>query len=251
MSETYSALLIDDEEASLEMLEILLKKNCPQISEIHLANNAQEASVMILRKKPDIVFTDIKMPGLSGIDLLNSFPEKNFKSIIVTAFPDFGIEAVKAGANDYLIKPIISYELIDAVQKITLLISKERIAITSAKIEPVADHKHSEKLLIKDLNGTILINYDDIIFFEAINNYTNIHCINGHKYLSPKTLKFHEGATHHPSFYRIHKSFLINVDYVDKYVAGNDRSLYLKGGHLVKVAVNKRGDFRRFLQRKM
>ena len=251
MSANYSVLLIDDEGASLEVLEILLKKNCPKISEIYTASNVEDASIIILRKKPDIVFTDIKMPGMSGIDLLNSFKEKNFKSIIVTAYPNFGIDAIKAGANDYLIKPIISHELVDAVNKIITVIEKEqRQEVLSNKLENPVDIKQVEKLFIKDVVGTIVLNYDSIVYMEAANNYTTIYCNDGKKYISPKTLKIHEDLARHPSFFRIHKSYLINIDYLEKYVVGSARQLYLKGGYKVTVAVNKRGDFKRFLQGK-
>src|SRR6478752_8836819 len=112
-----SAVIIDDEQNNIDNLEILLAQYCPQVTIVGKALNAVEGETVILQHNPDIVFLDIQMPGKNGFELLQSLPTHHFELIFVTAFDQYGIQAVKFSALDYLLKPINTEELKTAVHK--------------------------------------------------------------------------------------------------------------------------------------
>eukprot|EP01136_Pigoraptor_vietnamica_P022812 Opistho-1_new@74302 len=112
------AILIDDEIANLENLQTLLKKHCPQVDIIAIAQNVADAIIAIEKNQPHLVFLDIQMGEQTGFDVLGQLPKRNFEVIFVTAYDHYGIQAVKFAALDYLLKPIDIEELIHAVNKV-------------------------------------------------------------------------------------------------------------------------------------
>lgn len=244
----YSALILDDEIASINTLKILLEKNCKQISIIYTAQTINDASIIILRKKPDIVFSDIKMPEMNGIDFLNSFKPKTFKSIIVTAYNDYGIKAIKAGVNDYLIKPIISCELIEAVNNIIELIEVDKKTLISQDVSIKNDFS-SDKIVVKNGTENVIVGFEEIIMMFAMNNYTKLFLLNGEKYLAPHTLKWFQEKVPKSFFYRIHKSYLININFIESYSLSNDRCVNLAGGNVAKLATNKIAEFKKLVNK--
>jgi two-component system, LytTR family, response regulator len=122
-----SSIIIDDELNNIENLKSLLNKYCHEITIVASAINADEGVVLIKNHKPDLVFLDIQMPGKSGFDMLNIFPQINFEIIFITAYDQYGIQAIKFSALDYLLKPIVIEELKNAVHKaINKIVSKKR-----------------------------------------------------------------------------------------------------------------------------
>src|SRR5215831_12433171 len=111
------AIIIDDEQNNIDNLRILLSNYCSQVQTVATALNAIEGARVIQLHHPDLVFLDIQMPGKNGFDMLQSLPSSNFEIIFVTAFDQYGIQAVKFAAIDYLLKPIKPDELITAVKK--------------------------------------------------------------------------------------------------------------------------------------
>lgn len=244
----YSALILDDEIASINTLKILLEKKCKQISIIYTAQTINEASIIILRKKPDIVFSDIKMPEMNGLDFLNSFKQKTFKSIIVTAYNDYGIKAIKAGVNDYLIKPIISDELSEAVNRVIEQIELDRKPLNFIENSDNNDVT-TDKIIIKDELENIILGYNEIIMMVALNNYTKIFLLNGKNYVAPHTLKWFEEKAPKNLFYRIHKSYLINISFIESFSLSKDRKVNLVGGNVARIAANKTGEFKKLLKK--
>jgi two-component system LytT family response regulator len=113
----YKALIIDDEPKLRKVLEFKLAKYCPDIQLVGTAGNAEEAFTEIKNLKPDIIFLDISMPGESGFDLLNRFDSIDFEIIFVTGFNDYVLDALKVSAVDYLLKPVVTANLVAAVEK--------------------------------------------------------------------------------------------------------------------------------------
>lgn len=245
----YSALIIDDEIASINSLKMLLEKHCPKISTIHTSQNVNDASLIILRKKPNIVFSDIKMPDMNGIDFLKSFNNEKFKSIVVTAYTEFGLMSLQAGVSDYLVKPILSSELIDSVNKIIKDIESESTEKSGEPDTPTDKTQQANNILLKDANGTILVCFDDVVMIQAINNYSILFLANGKKHTSPHTLKWFNDTAPLTHFFRSHKSFLINIKYIEKFTITNDRKIHLANGLLADLAINKSREFKQFLKK--
>ncbi|HTE25836.1 LytR/AlgR family response regulator transcription factor [Flavitalea sp.] len=112
-----SAVIIDDEKNNIRNLELMLKQHCPQITVSGKAMSADEGIKLIGKEQPDIVFLDIQMPGENGFDMLKQIPDRSFELIFITAYDQYGIEAIKFSALDYLLKPVKTVELKTVVQK--------------------------------------------------------------------------------------------------------------------------------------
>ncbi len=207
------ALIIDDEKHSRENLNALIKSYCTQIAVVGETNSAKTAKEMINKLDPDALFLDINMPKVSGFDLLESLTEKDFCVVLVTAHNQYGIQAVKADVVDYLLKPIDILELQAAEKKLI-----EKTKFLKKHNRKNALHKNMpQKIIINHSQGFSIIDIENIIRLEANSNYTKIYVNNNSEILSSKTLKEFEDILNQDSFYRIHKSHLINLNYLKEY----------------------------------
>jgi len=226
------SIIIDDELHGRNNLHSLLKNYCPEIEVIGKCGKPVEAKKMIYDLKPDVLFLDINMPQMSGFDLLDSLAEKDFLTVFVTAHSEFGIQAVKANAVDYLLKPIDIMELQQTVKK--LLSLSENIS----SVKDTHGSKTVEKVLISHNEGTSLIECAEIIRLEGMNNYTIIH-LNGKKSLTvARTLKEFETSLPENIFFRIHKSEIINLNYVAEFTNHDGGNVTMKNG--TKLAISRR-----------
>jgi two-component system LytT family response regulator len=205
-----SSLIVDDEEYSRRNLNQLLKKHCPQVDVKATAINVNQARKAIDQIQPDLVFLDIQMPGLSGLDLLKSYSCRSFSVILVTAHPTYGIDAVKEGALDYLLKPIRVSELKTAVDKAWNQESQETWIKKHISTE-------SYKISVSHTEGVSIISVKDILYLEADNMYTTIRLLNGEMLLASKPIGDFEKVLADFNFFRIHKSYLINFRYLERY----------------------------------
>ncbi len=146
-----NAIIVDDELHGRNNLHSFLKSYCPEINVIGKAGSAPEAKKMIYELKPDVVFLDINMPQINGFDLLESLVEKNFLTVFVTAHSQYGIQAVKANAVDYLLKPIDIVELQKTVKKL--------LTISEKKPDLKETHDKKNKILVSHSDGTSLIEF--------------------------------------------------------------------------------------------
>lgn len=207
----YTAILIDDEEPGRKNLRALIEKYCPEIEVIAEAGNAAEAKEKILEMHPQALFLDINMPELNGFDLLESLNKKDFAVVFVTAHRDYGIQAVRAGAVDYLLKPIVIKELQQAVNKIVGVLEQK-------KSEPaVTDHK-PERITLGHTGGFSVVEMKDIVRLEAESNYTRVHVTGKKNYFVSKPLKVFEDSLKDNVFFRVHRSYIINLNHVKEFL---------------------------------
>ena len=211
MKDSIKAIIVDDEYPARENLNKLMEEYCPDISVIGKANNATNAKTLIENLQPDVVFLDINMPGINGFDLLESLEEKTFCLVFVTAHNEYGIQAVKANAIDYLLKPISAQELKQTAGKI-----REFLSLRHKDGIKKPDQK-STKIVITHLRGFSIYNCDEIIRLEASDNYTKIYFKEIKTVTSSKTLKDFEEILDKNTFFRIHKSHIINFNYIKGY----------------------------------
>ncbi len=207
----YTAILIDDEEPGRRNLYALLEKYCPEIEVIAEASNAAEAKEKILSLGPNVLFLDINMPELNGFDLLESLNKKDFAVVFVTAHKDYGIQAVKAGAIDYILKPIVIKELQQAVNKIVSFYDQK-------KSELVTENQKPGRITLSHTGGFSVIEMKDIIRLEAESNYTRVYVSEKRSYFVSKPLKVFEDSLKDNIFFRVHRSYIINLNHVKEFL---------------------------------
>jgi two-component system, LytTR family, response regulator len=209
--EKLTALIVDDEKLSRENLKTLIGEYCKNIEVIGEANSVKTANSKIMELEPDVLFLDINMPRQSGFDLLQSLPEYNFMVVFVTAHNEYGIQAVKVNAVDYLLKPIDINELKSAEDK---LLQRRSIKEESRLHNNYQEYK---KIIVNHSQGFSIIDIDNIVRLEASRNYTKIYLNDNTEIISSKNLKEFEDILNIKTFCRVHKSHLINLKYLREY----------------------------------
>jgi two-component system LytT family response regulator len=239
-----TAVIIDDEQNVVDNLSILLKDYCPDIRVIGTANSYREAKVVIDAKNPDLLFLDIEMPNGNGFDLLKSFSSINFQVIFVTAYSQYALNAIKASAVDYLLKPIDIDELKAAVKKVNV---KEKINDNGAinkLIESLRSGNLSHnKVAIPTMQGLEFISVSDILYCRADGHYTVIELTGNQKIVSSKGIGEYELLLPTSLFCRIHNSYLINLKHIQKYMKGKGGSVIMDNGKTIEVSTRKKDAF--------
>lgn len=236
------SILVDDETRSRTNLRQLLGEYCPSVEIAGEAASATEALKLIRQQKPDLLFLDIEMGSESGFDLLRSLNgNQNFEVIFVTAFDRYGIEAVKACAIDYLLKPINILELTAAVEKAMVQIAPRKENVRLKELIANIDRGEDEQRIAIPLMDKIeFVAISKIIRLEAEGNYTHIFLDGGKKYLVSKTLKeYHELLENH-NFLRTHQSHLINFRKISAYVKTDGGYIAMDDGSQVPISRQKR-----------
>lgn len=246
------AIIVDDEELARENLRLLLKEYCGQIDVIDTASNIVEAYDVILEKKPQVVFLDIRMPsGIEGFDLLQKFEKRDFQVVFVTAFKDYAIQAFNANAIHYILKPIDIDDLINATKKLVEYqesffednANKVRYQASLDHLSnEIIDDKKTERITLYHAKGFKIIDTKNILRLEAQGNYTTFYFVDGSKYLDSKTLKINEEVLP-TSFLRIHKSHLINLDYLSEYSSVDGYFAIMSDGKSVPVSRSRLSEF--------
>lgn len=230
MNKKIKAILVDDEADGRTVLHTLIKMYCPQIDVIGEASSGEQGLALIDELNPDLVFLDIDMPGMNGFSMLKRLKEITFEVIFVTAHHHYALKAIKHSALDYLLKPVDKTELIEAVEKF----SKTDGNKVNERMSFLLNNESKEsveltQIILNVREGYIFTDINDIIRCEADGNYTLVFLKNGEKQLACKTLKEFEHLLVQNNFWRIHKSHLINLKHLKKYVKGDG------GGNVVMI----------------
>ena len=234
------SIIVEDEEASRDILKNYLKKYCPNVQILGEASNVDKALILIRNNELDLVFLDVEMPYGNAFDLLDKVGDINFETVFVTAYNHYAIDALNAHASYYLMKPISIDELIKAVDYVTEIKIKED-ALQDQVLVPKTSHVNG-KITIPQQNGFEVINTADILYCKADDNYTEIYLNTNKKKLVSKTLKYFEDALTENSFARVHKSYLVNVNEITKYVKGKGGSVVLSNGKQIMVSASKKAE---------
>ena len=232
------SIIVEDEEASRDILNNYLKKYCPNVEVLGEASNVEEALILIRNNELDLVFLDVEMPYGNAFDLLDKVGDINFETVFVTAYNHYAIDALNAHASYYLMKPISIDELIKAVDYVSEIRTKED-ALQNQVLVPKTNMVNG-KITIPQQNGFEIINTADILYCKADDNYTEIYLNTNKKKLVSKTLKYFEEALNDSSFARVHKSYLVNVNEIVKYFKGKGGSVLLSNGKQIMVSASKK-----------
>lgn len=242
-------MIVDDEERAGDALRLMLQKFVPQVTAVAVCADARQAAALVAGLQPQILFLDIKMPHLSGFDVLQQIPKPTFKVIFTTAFNEFAIKAIRFSAFDYLLKPVDVEELIASVDR---YFSEQQEAASDERLLNNMLHNLQSgsehfRLAIPSKDGVHFILPATVVYCEAVSNYTRFHTAEGKQFLTSKTLGEYEDllAPHH--FIRCHKSFLVNKDFVDH--MDHNGLLVLKNGVRVDVSKRRKADVMRLMKR--
>lgn len=223
-------MLIDDEVNNLENLQFLIQQYCPGLQPVGTARTITEAMQVIKAQLPDLVFLDIQLAEESGFDLLRLLGDINFEVIFVTAYDQYGIQAIKFSALDYLLKPVDIGELKNAVAKATekIIAKKQNNNIVNLLSYLQRPKQESPRIALPTLKETHYIKLEEIIRCEASDNYTLFFLQNGEKIIVSKTLKEFAELLRPHSFQRIHQSHLVNLRFVKSLLKENAGMLLLQ-----------------------
>lgn len=235
-----NAIIIDDEPMARQLLNGLIRENCPNVEILDLCPNLPEGVKSIHKNKPDIVFLDIEMPGHSGLELLDFFNDAdvNFSIIFTTAYNQYAVKAFKLSAFDYILKPIDAESIIEVISRFE--INRNKIGNFSILKENLSVQNLSKKLAIHTVSSIVFIELNTICFMKADGAYTNIFLSDGSTILSSRSMKYFEQTLIElPNFIRCHKSFIVNIDHVTEYIKTDGGSLKVNNIHEVAISSEK------------
>ena len=238
-------VLIDDESNSLEMMEWLLKTYCPQVKIEAMCNAASKGIEAINKYKPDLVFLDIEMPHMNGFDMLEQFDKLFFDVVFCTAYDQFAIRAFKYSALNYLLKPIDPEDLKDTIRRIEekkTTPSKEQIELLFQNIKQTVKPT-AQRIALTTGDGMIFVPTQDILYCQAESNYTSVILAGGKKIVVSKVLKEIDEALSGPDFFRVHNSYLININQISKFVRGDGGYVVMQDGATVSISRSRRQEF--------
>ena len=236
-----TATIVDDEPYSCEALVILLERYCPNVKVLDICYSAASALASVKEQNPQILFLDIEMPHMNGFELLEKLPEINFELIFTTGYDQYAIKAIRFSALDYLLKPIDREELQKAVQKAVNSMKHplpEQIEVLLQKLNhpmiPV------NKIAIPTMEGLHMILMESIISCTSDSNYTILLLKNRQKIIASRSLKEIEEMLEDYSFARVHHSYLVNLNEVEKYMRGEGGYLLMSDGTTVDVSRSRK-----------
>ncbi len=237
------AILIDDEQRAISSLTLLLQQYCPEVEIIDAANNIPEGVIAINKGNPDVVFLDIDMPEYSGFEIMHFFQEIKFEIIFVTAYNEYALRAFEVSALDYILKPVDIDKLKSAVQKALdrkgQLAIQERLTVLKESLQ----NQQFSKIALPMSDGVVFIQTKKIAYLEADGAYTRVWLTDGSKILVSKKLKFFEEVLDNkPNFFRSHRSYMINVNYIKKY-SKSDSVIVLENDQVIAISRERKQEF--------
>jgi two-component system LytT family response regulator len=239
------AVLVDDEKNALEMMEWLLATYCPQVEIAAMCSSAEQGIEAVHTHRPDVVFLDIEMPKLNGFDMLEKFDKLFFDVVFCTAYDQFAIKAFKYSALNYLLKPVDPEDLKITVQRLEAkktIPTKEQFDLLLQNIQqPVKTTP--QRIALTTGDGLIFVPTADIIYCEAESNYTSVVLSGGKKIVVSKVLKEIDEALSGPDFYRVHSSFLININRIRKFVRGDGGYIIMDNDATVSISRSRKQEF--------
>ncbi len=245
-----NAVIIDDEENNIENLTTILHKYCTQIKVVGTAFNAQDGKELILKVNPDLVFLDIQMPGENAFQMLSTFTAFHFEIIFVSAFDNYGLQAIKFSALDYLLKPIRTSDLLAAVHKAVKRNEEKKdneLLRNLIHFVKNGDDRKIHRIALQSLKETRFVEPSKIVRCESDNSYTCFFLIDGTKITTSKPIFECEEQLIDYGFIRCHQSHIINVKMIKSWVKEDGGFVLLEDNSQVPISRNKKMELRKLL----
>jgi two-component system, LytTR family, response regulator len=228
-------LIIDDEKAIISICKnyLLERENIVIIGECESVN---EAEILINATQPDLILLDINLIGGTGFDLLKRFSNPHFKVIFITVSSDYALNAIKSGAIDYILKPIEEQELLSAVDKVLMFAENT----SSVQLQMIGDYIKGkpDRFVVRTFEAIHIVHFNELIYCQSDKGYTTFFLINGSEILVSKPLKDYESFLPTTIFARVHQSYLVNINFVDK--IRKDLMLILKNKKEIPISIRKK-----------
>jgi len=237
-------VLIDDESDALSVLRSLLNKYCPNIDIVGEAQNVADGVYLIRQSQPQVVLLDIQLGNNSGFDVLDKFINPSFYVIFVTAYDDFALKAFQYNAMDYLLKPIDPTTLTKAIDKAQNTFRKE--VQLQQQVRNLMEGVQSgtfERLALTTAEGIEFVEIKEILYLQSDVNYTHFFLSNGEQILVSKSLKEYDSLLAGANFFRIHQSYLVNIQYVKKILKEDGGIVQLKNNVQLPISRRKKEAF--------
>jgi two-component system LytT family response regulator len=238
------SIIIDDEPNNVIVLANMLQEFCPQVTLLGEAGNAVKAVTLIKEVEPDLVFLDVEMPYGNGFDVLDRLLPVRFEVIFITAFKEYSLKAIRYRALDYLLKPVDITELKEAVARAEQNIRSKDVnwRLEKFMMDLKKPASNINKIALPGKTGVVFIPIADIIRCEASNNYTYFIIRNREKIISAKSIKEYEALLPQETFFRVHNSHLVNLNYVQGYRWGRGGDLEMEDGAVIEVAARRKDE---------
>ena len=235
-------LVIDDEKPTRDFIKRLIDSYHFGVEVFTDGENVATGVEAIHRLQPDLVILDIQMPDGNGFDVLKSIPVKNFEVIFITAFQEYAVQAIKFSALDYILKPIDSEELKQAIDNALNMITKKTDESQLNVLQHNMQQNSKRKLVLKTQESVHVVEIDDIVRCESDKNYTLFYFMNAKKILVSKTLKDFDTLLAGLTFFRAQQSHLINLNYVERYDR-HEGTIIMKDGSAIPLALARKEQF--------
>lgn len=237
------AAIVDDEIHNISIIRNILENQCEGVSVVFVADNIDEARALIAANEIDVLFLDIEMPPHSSFELISGIGRPSFEVIFVTAHQEYALKAIKLAAMDYILKPVNSADIVNAIGKVR---SKEQFGgLTSLFKNYIGQQAATgfSKIVVHVTDGYDVLNIDDIVYVEALDSYSRLKMIKNETYVTSRTLKEFDELLSEKGFYRIHKSYLVNLRHIMKIVKGLSPAVIMANGTCVPVSIRKKEQF--------
>lgn len=215
----YQAIIIDDDQLARRGLRRILEQNFPEIEILGEADSVSSGIALINEVEPELVFLDIEMPDGTGFGLLERLPSINFKVVFTTSYSDYAITAFKYSAFDYIVKPVLIENVrstINRINDIPVLKEKQRVEVLKRNLHPGLEI--DQTIALPEINGFTIVKVCDIIRCEGERNYSRVFFKDGNSVLVSRTLLDFDNLLVSHGFFRIHRSHLINMKNVNRYL---------------------------------
>ena len=237
------AVIVDDEIKALQSLTWELTNFSDEISVIASFTNPHDALDYLEKNTPDCLFLDIEMPTMDGFQFIQKLTNKNFPVVITTAYNQYALKAIKNEALDYLLKPIDTDDLEETIAKIKKFNNKnfsvEKLEMAMLNFNSRSIHK---RITLNTDGKLLFLESDEILYAESDGNYSTIFLTDGQKIVLTKKLKEVNELLPSDSFFRIHNSYIINLNKIKEFLK-TDGYVVLKSNHKIPVSRQKKSDF--------
>lgn len=242
-------IAIDDEPLALRQIKNYIER-VEKLELVALCSNAIEAQDLLKTEQVDLLFVDINMPDINGIDFVRGLTNPPLV-IFTTAYSEYALEGFRLDAVDYLLKPFSFDDFSRATEKACSLRELHRMrderAASESSIESIDEAAESNDYIsIKSDYKVNLVRYNDIIYIESVGEYIRLHLKDGSKLTTLFRLKNMETELPQKNFMRVHRSYIVNIDYVSSFARGK---IYLSNGDYVPISINYRDTFREHFEK--
>lgn len=239
---SWTAVLIDDEPGALAVMQLLLQKHCIQVNIVGKTANSAEGAALIKNKKPDIVFLDIEMPQLNGFQLLEQVEDIDFHLIFTTAYDQYAVQAFRYSAVDYLLKPIVPEDLVNAMARLEHRSrgNREQMQVLEQNMQSVRNQQVPDRITLPHTRGYLFQKVADIIYCEAHNTYTKFFVEGKDPLLISKALGDVEEMLGGGPFFRTHRQYLVNIQKITELLRTDGGFLLMSNGQEIPIVRNRR-----------